>query len=258
MTALILLWTAHKVALMLNWFWTRKNTFAIMQSYKWILKQVAALKAWAFADKLLVGRNMYTGSIHGVTTRVFKQNGAVARLTRSIFLLVAKMKTAVFWTNAWGKALIFFRFQIYKIPIIGWLLAIIAGLILLEAKWHLVSRAIMGTFRAIRKLFGYIGEHKDLLLLGIPGIGPLLYGGKKLLGAFAAGGTAGRTGPYMVGERGPEIVNLPARTTVSPITTNLAGAGGMSVVVQPQSIVLDGRTIAEVVWKHKLDRFARR
>lgn len=152
------------------------------------------------------------------------------------------------------------KLMLYSVPVVGWVFAAIAVLYLLEQRWHLVTRAVKFLWNMLKRLFNYVSDNKDVLLNLIPVIGPALFVGKKILGHFATGGTAGQTGPYMVGERGPEIVNLPGRATVTPMTTNLvgSGAGGITVQVFPQAINLDGRQIAEVVWKHKLDRFARR
>jgi tape measure domain-containing protein len=246
LTALILVWTAHKVALILNYFWLRRNSWAIVQSTKWIYKQIKAIYLWAIAEKK--GR-------YGFAAGYRTQN----LFAKGLRLVIAQMKLMVIWTRNLTFSLQGLKTAILTMPIIGWALAIITLLIMLETQWGLVTKAIKKTFDMIKKLFNYVGDHKDLLLLGIPGIGPAVYGGKKIIDQFAGGGTARQTGSYMVGERGPEIVNLPARATVTPMTANLAGAGGgITVQVFPQAVNLDGRQIAEVVWKHKLDRFARR
>src|SRR5262249_9781324 len=67
----------------------------------------------------------------------------------------------------------------------------------------------------------------------LPGIGPLL-------GSFAGGGTAGRAGRYLVGEEGPEVVELPAQARVTPIdhaAAAPAGAGGpITVNIAPSNV----------------------
>ena len=54
------------------------------------------------------------------------------------------------------------------------------------------------------------------LLGGLFGGGGATGAPMVLAGAFAAGGTANRSGSYLVGERGPEVVKLPRGAEVVP------------------------------------------
>jgi hypothetical protein len=80
-------------------------------------------------------------------------------------------------------------------------------------------------------LKGIVGGAKGLDLKGISGslgdigslkdtisgsLGGLLKGGKGLLGAFEKGGPVNKTGQYLVGEKGPEIVKLQQGSAVIP------------------------------------------
>jgi len=76
-------------------------------------------------------------------------------------------------------------------------------------------------------------------------------------GAFAGGGTANMAGSYLVGERGPEVVHLPRGATVSP-NAAMAGAGSFALTIEPAPVIIDGRKFAEIIFKHRLDRIARR
>jgi tape measure domain-containing protein len=78
---------------------------------------------------------------------------------------------------------------------------------------------------------------------------------------WAKGGTQQMAGHAVVGEAGPELVTLPAGARITPIGSSALG-GGMPIF--PETINLrailrvDGRDIAEVVSRHRLDRAARR
>jgi hypothetical protein len=66
------------------------------------------------------------------------------------------------------------------------------------------------------------------------------------------GGVHMRSGPALVGERGPEIVSLPAGSHVAPVAP-----GGGGLVVHSQ-LVVDGRVLAEAVGRAVAERKARR
>jgi tape measure domain-containing protein len=86
--------------------------------------------------------------------------------------------------------------------------------------------------------------------------------GKSIAGHMANGGPVTRTGAYVVGERGPEVVSLRGGSTVYP-TPSLAGVGAPSLEPRAaQNIVtkvyLDKRQIAEAVGSYVSDKKARR
>ena len=249
---LIAIWIAHRLVVFKNWLMLRKWNGTVAQSIKWVIKMIAALKKWAFAEKLVVDRQA------GTTTLLKKNTGLLPKLTRGIFGAVAA-------TRAWIVSLITLRITILGIPVIGWILAIITVLIMLEMKWHIVSRSIAFFWGLLKRMFNWFKSTRFFKILsGIVG------GAAKVVGAVGGfiglqrGGTVTRSGGFVVGERGPEIVHLPAGSAVSPIPAHglnmaaMAGAGGVNVTIMPQPIHLDGRMIAEIVWKHKLDKFARR
>jgi TP901 family phage tail tape measure protein len=102
---------------------------------------------------------------------------------------------------------------------------------------------------------GIVSAIKRFANTGIRGVGNIL----SFLGFdqsvidslphFAAGGVSAG-GLAVVGERGPEIVNLPAGASVlpNPQTRQLMGSGSQQpIVVQ---LVADGRKLAEVVVRH--------
>jgi hypothetical protein len=90
----------------------------------------------------------------------------------------------------------------------------------------------------------------------IPGYGIA----KKVLGFMAAGGYVAQTGPYVVGERGPEVVSIPRGAVVQPIVAQAAvagrsGGGPLEITIP---VMLDGREIARSTARVTADRLARR
>ena len=102
---------------------------------------------------------------------------------------------------------------------------------------------------------------KDLLgKVGIPG--------------FATGGVMMRSGPAVVGERGPELLNLPARTQITPLESGrgeprqvaLSGGGrGQDIAreivaalrKEPLATYIDGRLVTAGVARHATNARAR-
>jgi hypothetical protein len=68
--------------------------------------------------------------------------------------------------------------------------------------------------KGISGSLGDIGSLKDTISGSLGGL--LKGGGKGILGAFAEGGDVKKTGNYLVGEKGPEVVNLKAGAAVIP------------------------------------------
>jgi tape measure domain-containing protein len=87
-------------------------------------------------------------------------------------------------------------------------------------------------------------------------IGPF----KTHLPALAAGGTMSSTGPALVGERGPELLQLPGGSRVTPLPrVPMRGAPALSgVVATTAQFYLDRRLIATAVAEATADRRARR
>lgn len=79
-----------------------------------------------------------------------------------------------------------------------------------------------------------------------------------IVGGFAGGGNLGTGGNAVVGERGPEIVRLPAGASVHPITSRaLAGEGTIVVHVYPQDIYMDGKKVGAALSTAVTDKEAR-
>src|SRR5215471_1356502 len=75
---------------------------------------------------------------------------------------------------------------------------------------------------------------------------------------FQHGGFIGRGGLALVGERGPELVHLPAASVVQPFSRNMMGSGVLAIHVYPQDIYLDSKKIGSVLATAITDKEARR
>lgn len=80
---------------------------------------------------------------------------------------------------------------------------------------------------------------------------------------LAGGGTVSGAGAFVVGEHGREVVNLPRGTAVRPVgrVSGVSGVDLSGIVIELHSktvLEADGRQLAEVVSKHRLDGNARR
>lgn len=110
--------------------------------------------------------------------------------------------------------------------------------------------------RTMDKIVGMIQKFKEFIGLDAAassGLNPALAGGARgLAGSFASGGTASRPGSYLVGERGPEIVDLPSGSRVHDAQSTSGMMGGMSFKIDIHG--QDIRSISE----HDMMEFMRR
>jgi hypothetical protein len=117
--------------------------------------------------------------------------------------------------------------------------------------------------RQIRRLINFarnapaaIGSAAAGIFSKIPGAGTA----RKVLHAlprFAGGGTMPYTGAAVVGERGPEVLSLPAGARVTPMPGGAAALAGGSFEIRVP-VFLDKRQIAEAVGQFTSDKLARR
>jgi hypothetical protein len=126
---------------------------------------------------------------------------------------------------------------------------------------HSIEHAIERLVGMIKSIPSKIGHGLLGLASHIPGFGLAKSIGGSILGAFAAGGTASTSGPYLVGEQGAEIVTLPRGAVVSPISLpQLAAATGQggSPLQLTIPLIVDGRELARAVARVTSDQLARR
>ncbi len=123
--------------------------------------------------------------------------------------------------------------------------AIVAGIIIWK-KWDVIVKAV-GT--ALRFLLDILKKVVNLSLKFSPmfqilRLTPL--GGFGGVPQFAEGGTQLRSGPAIVGERGPELVHLPAGAQVTPISrdSTINVTANYTNPQEPQGIRLDLEALA--------------
>jgi hypothetical protein len=151
--------------------------------------------------------------------------------------------------NATGRWLYAHQYLLTFIPIFGPFIALIVTVI---KYWDKLSHSMQRAYNILIKFKNAVAGPAKFIGRGAK------FGGNLLQGKLA-GGSPGLAyaGNYLVGEQGAEIVHLPRGAAVSP-NAALGGMGSFSLVIEPAPVMLDGRQVGEVVFKHRLDRVARR
>lgn len=184
-----------------------------------------------------------------------------------------------------------------SVPIIGWILLAISALIILYFKWKwfhnlvnstvtwllnhwryvvialgvtvgpllLIGYAVLQLIRHFKQLVGWAKEAGKWIGNAwhhVPGHG-LVSGAAHLIG-LASGGHVTRSGAFLVGESGPELVSLPAGASVSP-----SAAPGSAIRATPSGnirlpdlyvtipVKLKDKVLGEAMAKVRLDVEAR-
>jgi hypothetical protein len=209
----------------------------------------AAIQAWNFTAALLA---------NPITWIVV----AVLALTVGLVLLVTQVKAVNHWLreNYWWFSLIIML-------VMGPLGLYVNAVIIISLYWKRIAGWIEAAYNWMKKLVGLKwapgagggGFFSRLLNVAKftplnPLLGPTLaYEGikRRQVGGWASGLT-------MVGERGPEMVRLPASSRVFPAGQMPAMAGaGIRITVVPQPIYFDRQKIGEVMASVVTDREAR-
>lgn len=109
---------------------------------------------------------------------------------------------------------------------------------------HMIGSAISAVTHPVQTLTGAL--HKGAGFVG------------GLVPGAATGGVVAQAGQVLVGERGPELLSLPAGASVTPLSSPavLAGGGGAQSVIA--KVYLDKRVLATAVAEVGADRKARR
>ena len=117
---------------------------------------------------------------------------------------------------------------------------------------HAITRAFKELVNFVKGIPSKIGGVAGTLLHKIPGYGAASSVASHLNPFhWASGGVQPRPGPALVGEAGPELVNLPGGAQITP----LAAGGGFTVEVP---VYLDKQMIAKAVAQVTADKLARR
>ena len=150
--------------------------------------------------------------------------------------------------DRFGKWLYAHEYLLTFIPIFGPFIVLIVAVI---KYWDRLTAGI-------RRAYNMLLRFKNLVSGPAKFVGRFArWSGGALQGHLAGGGPVMRSGNYLTGEFGPEIVHLPRGAGVTP-NAALGGMGGFALTIEPAPIILDGRKVGEVVFKHRLDRIARR
>jgi tape measure domain-containing protein len=228
--ALVAWWIAETAVKKISLLWTKRRIFWEKVETFWINRKIVALKLGRLAYLLYIGA------------------------TRA-----ATIATIIFSTALKAHPLVLIAFAI---------LSFIIYLVELERRTGKVSEAIQKMWdkmRAFFEWFSWVRKPKNFVedLFGEDFFawgrrGPP----RRFRFGMAGGGLVSGAGNFLVGERGPEVVSLPVGTSVTPVSADRASWDGMgrniNVTVMPAPVYIDGREVAEVVFKHSLDRQARR
>jgi hypothetical protein len=171
-------------------------------------------------------------------TSLLAVNGALIVTTITLWLLTAPLWLVV----------------IAIIAAVAAVVLLVAGVVILYQKWKAFHDLVQ---RTKNFLFGTPGKDKRWWQMS---------GIDAVKAAFATGGTMHSGGLAVVGERGPEVVRLPAGANVTPVkkantapivgATNISGGADQGpLIVQ---LVLRGRVLEEVVVDMQNRRHARR
>jgi len=252
-------WIAEILVKKISVLWSKRVAFwdAILTFWK---------KRLAFATKIAA---IWTRkkTIEDVWAAGASRHAAImeARRARMMGISTAATKSATIASLLFSSTLL--------LSPIGWIIAgvliLVGVLVVLELKFGAVTTSVEYLWDKIKAFSGWLEGKKwllDMLASGletVPGVGGALALGRAGLGVARAlpegqsiqqglaqrglGGPAGPAGIMPVEAQG---LNLAALGT--------GGGAPIKVIIQPQKVVLDGREIAEVVWKHRLDRQARR
>ncbi len=132
--------------------------------------------------------------------------------------------------------------------VIGIGAAIAAGLLIWK-NWDdiigFIKDRVNGFIEVINKLISVMFKLNPLLL-GLEALGLIT---APEIPSFAHGGTMGRGGMALVGERGPEVVSLPAGAQITPVnrTTEINVSASYTNPQEPQSIRADMEFIAMTI-----------
>lgn len=146
------------------------------------------------------------------------------------------MVNALTWPFKWGWE------HVIK-PVFNWIVG--------AARWvakevEKAFKIVLGPLNTVGHFFGKVGGKAGSVLHSI--------GHFAGLEGLQGGGTIMSAGPALVGEQGPEILNLPRGATVSPFTSPAAVGGNYTFVIPVQ---IDGREVVRATGRYVDNRLAR-
>jgi tape measure domain-containing protein len=280
-TALMLVTLATKTSILwdvLKVVWTKRKSQAETLYLLWLGRGTLAIRARSFWE-----------SVHLMW--MMRAEFATRLITKATAIWETVTIAAMIAQEAFTGAIVASTLALLANPftwIILGLVAIVGGLTTAYIKWRWFHNAVNGFIgKNAQDLRNFIGDIKTLIgwLIKAEHYAKTLWNfdpfsggrdrgghkkndwglvgwvGQQIVGWFQGGGTVFSPGVYGVGERGPELVHLPAGARVTPIATPEplaipAGFGGASEVTIRVPLLLDGRQVAEANARAQLDAMA--
>jgi tape measure domain-containing protein len=255
---LVAMWILETLFKKISVAWTKRALFWDKLSTLWIGRKAKMLKLASIWNYLFATSTMTVWSAEKKQYTQLVKTGALLRLYTFITTAAAGatfLLSLAFWTSPVG--------------LITASVIVLAGvLVFLELKFRAVTRAVEWLTQKWKELSDSITRSK---------LGFLFKGGGliEMLGGPSTGGTSildligGGGGTASFAGMGQRAIGMPAGGPAGPImpvegqpldmaALTQGGTAPIKVTIVPQKIELDGREVAEVVWKHRLDRQARR
>lgn len=226
-----------------------------------LLAGVAAWRAYMIVQTVLtlvhLARGLFIAWRAGVLAMTAAQMGLnVALLANPIGLVVAAIAALVaglvyaYTQSEWFRGVIDGLWQTIKDAASF----IATGAVL---AWQLYTDYIGTVITAVQTLVGWLGDAWDLMRdvagFAMPGGDTGLFSGNGVLGiagvpGLASGGTVRAAGTTLVGERGPELLHLPAGASVEPLSER----SDTIEVVLHHTTTLDRRVLAQEVYRESI------
>jgi hypothetical protein len=195
--------------------------------------------------------------------------GPVGWIILAVIAVIAALTTLYFkwkWFHNFVNGIFQWMKKHWKLMLLlsGNLIAL--QLILTIKYFGAVKNAAGQFFRWIAGKFDWLANKFKSLWNKLKKLGSLFGKGASYLNPvkwFGTGGTMPRTGPAVVGDRGPELITLPGGARVDPIRSSVTPMGAVTqvslgIVEIPVTLKVDGRTLAETTARATLKVEARR
>jgi hypothetical protein len=195
--------------------------------------------------------------------------GPVGWIILAVIAVIAALTTLYFkwkWFHNFVNGIFQWMKEHWKLMLLlsGNLIAL--QLILTIKYFGAVKNAAGQFFRWIAGKFDWLANKFKSLWNKLKKLGSLFGKGASYLNPvkwFGTGGTMPRTGPAVVGDRGPELITLPGGARVDPIRSSVTPMGAVTqvslgIVEIPVTLKVDGRTLAETTARATLKVEARR
>lgn len=204
----------------------------------------------AFGTKLAPSLTDLTLKLSDTIGFLQRNGDVIYPLLTTLAALAAGIKAVTLAQLAWNFAMDANPLVALAVGIV----AVSAGLVVAYRKSRPFRNFINGLAGDVRGLVHWLGQLKakashlslgSLLLAPVSPLGAAVGIGNHLVHGLAGGGTLTSSGSVLVGERGPELLNLPSGARVTPLEPGtIGGLVGRLRAEAPVVLKLDGRTLA--------------